>query len=304
VVVVEDRWFSSEANFGKNQNLGWSIMVLRELWEFIEKELFPKESRPDLFNQYQSVHENLDLSDAASVRRRNLRNYFDSFSEKPPVLLVGEAAGPWGCRFSGVAFTGEKQLCENSVPFPGERSSRNNPEYPIRRSQPFISTSAKIFWDVLKPHHPKFFVWDCVPFHPHVEGALLSIRTPRKDEIKEFSEFLDKIIEVIKPAKILAIGRPAQNALSKDSIYVRHPANGGGKKFREGMERFFSSFSTNMADKPSLPFARSYWVQSDKILAGCYAGSADYEEAAKKLSGLLDCGIRHIINLMEEEEKD
>jgi len=59
-----------------------------------------------------------------------------------------------------------------------------------------------------------------------------------------------------------------------------------------------------MTDKRSLPFARSYWVQSGKLLAGCYPGSADYEEGVKKLSGLLDCGIRHVINLMEEGEKD
>jgi len=219
-------------------------MVLHNLWAFIEKELFPKESRPDLFNQYRSLDENLDLSDAASVRQRNLRNYFESFSEKPSILLVGEAAGPWGCRFSGVPFTGEKQLFEKSVPFPGKQSSRDDPKYPTKKLPPFISTSAKIFWDVLKPYHPKFFVWDCVPFHPHVEGTALSIRTPKKEEIKEFSILLDKIIEVVKPVEILAIGRTAQNALSllsKDSIYVRHPANGGGKKFREGMERFFKS---------------------------------------------------------------
>jgi len=218
-------------------------MILRELWEFIERELFSKESRPELFNQYRSVDENLDLLAAPSIRQKNLQNYFDSFSEMPSVLLVGEAAGPWGCRFSGVPFTGEGQLCQKLLPFPGERSSRDDPKYPTKKFPPFISTSAKIFWDVLKPYHPKFLVWDCVPFHPHLENAPLSIRTPKNAEIKEFSVFLNKIIEVIIPLEILAIGRKAQNALSflsKDSIYVRHPANGGGKKFREAMERFLS----------------------------------------------------------------
>jgi hypothetical protein len=221
-------------------------LVLRSLWEFIEKELISKESRPDLFNQYRSLDENLDLPDAPSIRRRNLRNYFHSYSEMPAVLLVGEAAGSWGCRFSGVPFTGERQLCENSLPFVGEQSSRSDPKYSIKKSSPYISTSAKIFWDVLKPYQRKFFVWDCVPFHPHEEGSSFSIRTPKMEEIEEFSKLLDKIIEVLKPSEILAIERTVQKALSflsRDSIYGRHPANGGAKRFREGMEKLFCSFT-------------------------------------------------------------
>ncbi len=218
-------------------------MALRSLWEFIEKKLISKESTLNLFNQYRCLDENLDSPGAPSIRLRNLRNYFHSFSEMPSVLLVGEAAGPWGCRFSGVPFTGERQLFEKSVPFPGEQSSRKDPKYSIKKSPPYISTSAKIFWDVLKSHHPKFLVWDCIPFHPHMEGAPLSIRTPKNEEIKEFSELLNRIIEVVKPSQILAIGRTAEKALSKGSIYVRHPANGGAKRFREGMEKIFCSFS-------------------------------------------------------------
>ncbi len=59
-----------------------------------------------------------------------------------------------------------------------------------------------------------------------------------------------------------------------------------------------------MNNKNDLPFPRSYWVLSGKLLAGFYPGSPDYNEAAEKLSALLDCGIRHVINLMEEEETD
>lgn len=56
--------------------------------------------------------------------------------------------------------------------------------------------------------------------------------------------------------------------------------------------------------KPHLkkPFDRSYWVVSDKLLAGAYPGSKDSQEAWEKVSGLVNCGIRRIINLMEEHE--
>ena len=49
-------------------------------------------------------------------------------------------------------------------------------------------------------------------------------------------------------------------------------------------------------------FDRSYWVVPNKFLAGAYPGSKDRQEAQEKVSGLVNCGIRRIINLMEEHE--
>jgi predicted protein tyrosine phosphatase len=37
-------------------------------------------------------------------------------------------------------------------------------------------------------------------------------------------------------------------------------------------------------------------------MAGCYPGSEDVHEAERKLRGLLEHGIRHVINLMEPSE--
>jgi predicted protein tyrosine phosphatase len=53
---------------------------------------------------------------------------------------------------------------------------------------------------------------------------------------------------------------------------------------------------------PSVPISRSYWVVPGKLLAGCYPGSLDSADAEKKLRGLLNHGIRHMINLMEADE--
>ena len=50
------------------------------------------------------------------------------------------------------------------------------------------------------------------------------------------------------------------------------------------------------------PFDRSYWVIPHKLLAGCYLGSQYPEEASRRLLGLLNCGIRYVVNLMEEHE--
>ncbi len=57
-------------------------------------------------------------------------------------------------------------------------------------------------------------------------------------------------------------------------------------------------------DGTAVPFARSYWVSQDELLAGCYPGDSNPEKAHLKLSGLLDAGIRVVLSLQEEGETD
>ena len=62
----------------------------------------------------------------------------------------------------------------------------------------------------------------------------------------------------------------------------------------------------NLEDREnlSIPFDRAYWVMPGKLLAGCYPGSPDPDEAIQKQKGLLACGIGEIVNLMEPYEID
>lgn len=53
-----------------------------------------------------------------------------------------------------------------------------------------------------------------------------------------------------------------------------------------------------------VPFARSYWAAPGQVLAGFYPGDRDPAVALGKLSALLECGVTHIINLMEVNEGD
>jgi protein tyrosine/serine phosphatase len=57
-------------------------------------------------------------------------------------------------------------------------------------------------------------------------------------------------------------------------------------------------------DGQRVPFSRSYWVVPEKFLAGFYPGSRNQDEAHQRLRALLNHGIRHMINLMEPDEKD
>lgn len=52
------------------------------------------------------------------------------------------------------------------------------------------------------------------------------------------------------------------------------------------------------------PFPQSFWVQEGLLYAGHYPGAVDPTERDVKLCGLLDCGIRQIVSLMEDKETD
>ena len=60
--------------------------------------------------------------------------------------------------------------------------------------------------------------------------------------------------------------------------------------------------STNRDVTKRVPFSRSYWVVPGKFMAGCYPGSENRQQAFQKLTGLLNSGIRTMINLMEQDE--
>jgi len=218
-------------------------MILSGILEICEKLIFPIPSNRKFFNQYSDQDLRIDLPKAAEIRKENLINYIISYADFPEFLLLGEAPGPWGCRFSGVPFTSEKQLINNFLPFTGKRSSRKYPEITTKKLPPYHSDSSDRFWEVTLPFYPRFFAWNIVPFHPHKPEAILSIDKPNSSEVEGFALIIKEIIKFLKPKKTIAIGRVPENGLIKiglnDVIYVRHPARGGSEKFREGLKRIF-----------------------------------------------------------------
>ncbi len=51
-----------------------------------------------------------------------------------------------------------------------------------------------------------------------------------------------------------------------------------------------------------IPFPKTYWVIPGKLLAGEYPGAMEPDQANPRLFRLFDCGIRHVVNLMEINE--
>jgi len=205
-------------------------MLLESVWRLCEEQLFEVPSQPGLFNPYHDRHESCDRRDAVAIRRANLRQYLACFNIQPRLFLLAEAPGPWGCRFSGVPITSETQLRDGTFPINGDASSLEE--------TPHDEYSAKIFWRVLQPTFPHFFIWNSVPVHPHKPGQILSIRNPTNREVSVWGEFLASLLIRLRPERTLAIGRKAEYALrriGREGEYVRHPSQGGAKVFESGV---------------------------------------------------------------------
>src|SRR5690606_41366984 len=91
-------------------------MLLAEIWDVLERRVFPIPSTDRLFNPYRDGAPDLDREDAPAGRRENGRAYLAAYDTMPDVLLLAEAPGPWGCRRSCVPVAGRAALVHPALP--------------------------------------------------------------------------------------------------------------------------------------------------------------------------------------------
>lgn len=214
-------------------------MLLWPVWEWLEGEVFNLPAvvagqRP-CFNPYQGIAPGVDRPGADRIRRDNLRRYLESFTTWPEALVLGEAPGWRGCRFSGVPFTSEAQLA-GSLPFSGEPSSL--------AKLPHREAAATIFWRVMLDYHPRFLAWNSLPLHPHQPGQPCTNRTPTQAETCQADAGLAKLVGLLQPPRVIAVGNNARltaQRLGLEAIQVRHPGRGGAQAFASGMRQIFAA---------------------------------------------------------------
>jgi hypothetical protein len=184
------------------------------------------------FNQYSDVHPELDHPYGAAARRVNLRCYLETFANAR-FVLVGEAAGYAGCRFSGIPFT-----CEAQWAAPG-RLDWTVGRHLARSSTaetPWVERSARIVWEALG-ERTDCILWNAFPWHPFGASGPLSNRPPGQD-LNDGLEVLHCMLALFPRARPYAIGRVAQRALAaigEEAPYIRHPSRGGKRQFVAGV---------------------------------------------------------------------
>ena len=182
---------------------------------------------PTLVNPLRDRADDLDRPDAPAIRRANLLAYLAA-RPRPRAVLAGEAMGWRGGRFSGIAFTSERQLAAWGAPFAASSLKAGG----------WTESSATIIHGVLDELDAEHEVvlWNTVPFHPHPAGRPLANRAPKTGEIALGRPFLERLVSLLAPAQVIAVGRVAEGALGGLATgRVRHPAQGGATACREGL---------------------------------------------------------------------
>ncbi|HEY4592641.1 MAG TPA: uracil-DNA glycosylase [Thermoanaerobaculia bacterium] len=198
----------------------------------------PQGAAPGVVNPYREAFPELDGPAAAKGRRENLEAYLDRVGT-PRLILVGEALGFRGGRFSGIAFTSERQLLgpdARRLPWAGApfRATSRNPAL-------WLEPSGSIVWDALGGEARGALLWNSFPWHPYGARGPLSNRTPERSLVAANLHVLERLLAETAGAQVLAVGRTAQGALAEIGVEapaLRHPAHGGAETFRQQLRRW------------------------------------------------------------------
>ena len=154
------------------------------------------------------------------LRRSNLSVYLSEMQcLRPEVMLVGEAPGVHGCYLTGIPFTAEWNIRNNSF--------FANRGYGIYSEEPHAEASASVIWSMLEHKHQLPLMWNIYPFHPHLAGKPMTNRTPTKQEIRCGIDVLMALQTVFPGLRMYGVGRKAADSMTIG--YIRHPARGGSK---------------------------------------------------------------------------
>jgi uracil-DNA glycosylase len=176
-----------------------------------------------------------------AIRRHNLRLYLEQIGE-PRMLLVGEAPSYRGGRLTGIPFTSETVMLRLLGAKRGFRvaprsSGAAGDGGPARLS---TEASATMVWATIARIEPRPLLWNAFPFHPFVKGNPHSNRMPTAGELLLGAPFLEWLMRLFPIARVVAIGNLAERSLTRLGIghqKVRHPSQGGKRKFIDGMAR-------------------------------------------------------------------
>jgi uracil-DNA glycosylase len=192
---------------------------------------------PSVFNPYGDCCPIHDRLDAAQVRRRNLARFLEAaLAVRVDTIWIARDLGYRGGRRTGVPLTDEVHLDQASALFGGIALNR------ATRGPMVAERTAAVVWSVLSRIGEPVVLWNIFPFHPHQSDDPLSNRCHTRVERDATWPLLTALIAMIKPRRIVAIGRDAGAALAGVDIpmqVVRHPSYGGQAEFIAGLHEIY-----------------------------------------------------------------
>lgn len=177
---------------------------------------------------------------AGRIRLANLKIFLGQLLPwRPTVLLVGEAPGYRGAWRTGVNFCAEKNMMgpkDRFGLFGGAEAGYRRIDEAARLH---AEASSTVVQQVMQELPAPVLVWPALPMHPYKPGNEQSNRTPTLGELRSYAlPQLEELIRVYAPRHVAAVGNIGMQCLSELGVEVtkiRHPAHGGGPKFRDGL---------------------------------------------------------------------
>ena len=197
------------------------------------------------FNPYFDRCPIYDAEEAPELRRYYLAEMLERAAAADlDAIWVGRDLGYRGGRRTGLALTDDVHFSHHLVRWDLE------PKRPTC-GEPVAERTAAAIWDILLRVNSPVFLWNVFPLHPFEEGDPFSNRAHNARERKAGADILVKIVDYIKPRRIIAIGNDAFNVLSSaftdnQVCKVRHPSYGGQSEFLATMKSMYDGCMTDL----------------------------------------------------------
>jgi hypothetical protein len=205
---------------------------------------------PSVFNPYADCCPVHDRPDAARVRKRNLVRYLEAaLCARIDTIWIGRDLGYRGGRRTGVPLTDEVHLGHVGVLLGGIILDR------ATRGPVVAERTAAIVWNALSHIREPVVLWNIFPLHPHETNDPMSNRCHTRLERAATWPLLLALVAILRPRRIVAIGRDAGAALAEMEVpvhVVRHPSYGGQAEFAAGMRDIYGR-AVDAADDRQLP---------------------------------------------------
>lgn len=190
------------------------------------------------FNPYSDRCPFYDRNNAPQQRLKMLRNILKiATKQEIDSIWVGRDLGYRGGRRTGLALTDDVHIHEH-----GERWKLSVKK--LTKGEAVTERTAAIIWRVLPQIEKSIFLWNVFPLHPHRADNQLSNRSHNSRECKAGEDFLDQLILILKPRRLVAIGNDAARTAYRLSnprkvVKVRHPSYGGQTRFFAQMRELY-----------------------------------------------------------------
>lgn len=210
-----------------------------------------------VFNPYRDRCSQHDYEDGPELRRKTLSVILHAAAAAGrrgdlEALWVGRDLGHRGGRRTGLAFTDDPNLRAHV-----RRWDQDVPIQYAVTGKTVTEPTARVIWKALEVIPEKVFLWNVFPFHPHIKGYPFTNRQHTAIERAIGEVFLERLIRLLSPHRLIAVGRNAEASLAKVAggrpvHHVRHPSYGGVRDFRDAIAVLYPSMSAFLQSQPTL----------------------------------------------------